>query len=140
MIYKSVIGVDPGTSTGWAVVDILNRELIILETLDFWSAHYTLASDVVLPEETIVVIEVPRNKKNWHGAGAAVDVGGVVREAALFADGAERLGFSVERVHPRGKIPSKNFNRITGWTGRSNEHTRDAGMLAWSKMKELTRS
>ncbi|HIJ23071.1 MAG TPA: hypothetical protein HPP64_09165 [Gammaproteobacteria bacterium] len=137
MKYNHIVGIDPGSSTGVAKLNVTTNKLEVLQTLDFWSAYNYL--DNFDRRETLVVIEVPTTKTNWHGNGAAIDVGGVIREAKLLADGIERLGFEVIRVHPRGKVPAKNFNKITGWVGRSNEHNRDAGMLAWSEMKRLTR-
>jgi hypothetical protein len=136
-LIKKIAACDPGSNTGVAVVDVHSQKIITLKTMDFWSAYNYL--DNFDRRETLVVIEVPTTKTNWHGNGAAIDVGGVIREAKLLADGIERLGFEVIRVHPRGKVPAKNFNKITGWVGRSNEHNRDAGMLAWSEMKRLTR-
>ena len=45
-------------------------------------------------------------------------------------DGLELAGVQVERVRQPGKVDAATFARITGWTGRTNEHQRDAGMLA----------
>ena len=125
----NVIGIDPGKRTGLAIVR--DGYLRSLYTIDFWSTYDMLAS--FSATDIKVVIEVPHNKKNWHGVGAAVAVGGVIREAQLLADGVERLGFSVTRVHPTGrgkKMKHAEFCKLTGWKGRTNEHARDAALLA----------
>lgn len=124
-----VIGIDPGTKTGMAIYDKKSRSLIDVWITDFWGAYGT----ILAAKEPIdkVIIEVPRCKKNWQGAGAAIDVGGIVREAKLLADGIEKLGIVVVRVHPQGKHDAAYVKKLTGWPKRTNEHTRDAIMLCW---------
>ena len=126
------VGIDPGTHTGLAVAE--DGKLIKLETLDFWTAYrkvcgligfYGFYGDILR-----VAVEVPKTKANWHGTAAAHNVGRVCREAELLADGIELAGAQVERVHPPGGVNAETFARITGWTGRTNEHQRIAGMLA----------
>ena len=36
---------------------------------------------------------------------------------------------AVSALHPH--MAAEAFGRITGWTERSNEHERDAAMVAW---------
>lgn len=33
----------------------------------------------------------------------------------------------------RTKLTAEQFNRLTGWTARTNEHSRDAAMLIWGR-------
>lgn len=125
-----VVGVDPGKETGVALVS--DGVLEFIDTVDFWTVYLMLGSSFN-PQDTRVVVEVPYNNKNWHGNGAAVAVGGVIRESRLLADGIELLGFDVTRVHPTGrgkKMKHKEFCELTGWRGRTNKHTRDAALLA----------
>lgn len=126
---NTIIGIDPGQKTGIALV--IDGKLVKLDTVDFWRAYRVVDSYKGIAIR--VAVEVPRNKKNWHGVGAAVAVGGVIREAQLLAEGIERLGFIVDRVHPTGigkKMKHAEFCKLTGWVGRTNEHTRDAALLA----------
>lgn len=122
------IGIDPGVHTGFAVAE--DGKLVRLQTLDFWQAYHTACVLIGEHGSLRVVIEVPKTKANWHGATAAHNVGRVCREAELLADGLELAGAQVQRVHPSGKVDAATFARITGWVGRTNEHQRDAGMLA----------
>lgn len=122
------IGIDPGVHTGLAVAE--DGKLIRLETLDFWVSYHIVCGLIDEHGSLRVVIEVPKTKANWHGSAAAHNVGRVCREAELLADGLELAGAQIERVHPPGKMDAATFTRITGWTGRTNEHQRDAGMLA----------
>lgn len=96
----------------------------------FWKVYHIVCGLIDKHGSLRVVIEVSKVKVNWHGPAAAHDVGAVRRESMLLADGLELAGAQVERVHPPGKVDAVTFARITGWTGRTNEHQRDAGMLA----------
>jgi hypothetical protein len=45
---------------------------------------------------------------------------------------AKECGLAVVLVKPtRTKLKAEDFNRITGWQGRTNQEQRDAGMLIW---------
>lgn len=144
---KLTIGIDPGKKTGLAAWDGTNGVFHFLTTVDFWGAYDIIKSADVSSDFTVeqVVIEVPsttaifagqrgskwaRNRHTTAKAGA--DVGGVVREAHLLAEGLERLGLVVTRRHPIGKVDHTSFCHRTGFSGkRTNEHSRDAGMLAY---------
>jgi hypothetical protein len=124
------IGIDPGVRTGFAIEQ--DGKLVQLETTTFWAAYHTVAQLLSECGDVQVIIEVPGTKANWHGESAAHNVGRVCREAELLADGLELAGAHVERVQPQGKIGAELFRRLTCWTGRTNQHQRDAGMLAIS--------
>jgi hypothetical protein len=131
-----VFGIDPGTKTGVAKYDKLLGRLTDVFTTDFWGCWDYFNYDCVLADQAIskIRIEVPRTKTNWHKKGCditAANVGGAIREAKLLADGLEKLGYNVEMVHPQGKVDAGYIKRLTGWIGRTNEHTRDAIMLCY---------
>lgn len=129
-----IIGIDPGKETGLAVYDTKTRKIREVFMTDFWGA-YEYVNDIIrgmILEK--VIIEVPRTKTNWHKKGCDItsaNVGGIYREAHLLADGIEKLGVKVVRSHPAGKECAAYIKRLTGYTGRTNEHTRDAIMLCW---------
>lgn len=139
------IGIDPGKETGFAVYDHLEKRLIVLDTVDFWTAYsWTL---YYWRRRTIrcVVIEVPSNKHVFHkpGANAAanqrmgVHVGSVIREAELLAIGIELNGINVKRVEPVGKRDAAAFKEaFPEWTGRSNQHNRDAAFMTLRRCPE----
>lgn len=134
------IGIDPGKHTGFAVYDLRTERFARLETLDFWSAFGAVM--LYQPEMlSRVVIELPDTKHIWHKDAAtrsamqrqAVNVGSVLREAELLSMGLRKAGYPVENANPRGKVDEKKFKMITGWTGRSNQHCRDAGLLCYGR-------
>lgn len=135
MIY---IGIDCGKNTGIAICYDGKIKLI---NSDFWHAFHYI-KDTFDTEKTKVIIEDPskirtiyaknRHQSKMATAKIAQDVGGVKRESELLADGLEWAGFLVERVKPNNtKKDAKTIKRITGYGGRSNEHTRDALMLVY---------
>lgn len=136
-----VVGIDPGKSTGFAVYSVDWERLIVLETLDFWGA-YDRAMGFVRTVPTMVIIEVPNSKHVWHKGAASeralqrqgANVGSVVREAELLAEGLARENCIVKRVQPRKKVNAKDFATITGWTNRSNQHERDAAMMCFGRV------
>jgi len=137
---KSSIGIDPGVKTGFAVYSIDLGQLLEVETVDFWTA---VDKVMFYPPSylTRVVIEVPDTKHVWQGGAKnaktlqrqAVNVGGVIREAQLLAEGLEREGYPVVRVPPRGKVDPTKFARYTGWKDRCSQHARDAAMLCYGR-------
>lgn len=140
---SAVIGIDPGKNTGFAVWDKQQQQITVLQTLDFWQAY--AAVQAYPADTTLIKIEVPDTIKVWSenksvssmskmatASKVATNVGGVIMQAELLADGCKRLGYRVEKVHPKGKVDADYFKRVTGYVGRTNEHSRDAGMLAFS--------
>jgi hypothetical protein len=136
---KVSIGIDPGKTTGFAVYDI-EDDILTLRDTTFWEVFELI---YVYPKSEIyeITVEVPNSKTVWHSTGAnqktaartGVNVGSVLREAELLAEGLERYGYNVRRVHPRGKVDAKKFNAFTGFTKRSNQHQRDAGLMCFRR-------
>lgn len=139
-----IIGIDPGTSTGFAVYDAIRDEIVQVHTLSFWSAYYAVREYATLDFREnlkVVVIEVPDTKRVWQSSKGniasvqrtAVNVGSVLRESVLLADGIDGIGIGkCVRVNPRGKTNQERFKQLTGWEGRRlNQHERDACMLCY---------
>ncbi len=135
-----VIGIDPGVNTGFAVYRRINREIISMRTLSFWSLYNEML--LLAPGDYLVAIEVPKHSRLHEyqdgKTGArlrekiAGNVGGIAREAELLADGIELLGFEVRRITPtRGKWSAKDLLQRTGIATRTNEHVRDAIALCY---------
>ena len=126
------IGIDPGNSTGFAVYDRIEKKFLVVETLDFWMAYSKAQAYSV--KDTRIIVEVSKTKANWQkdkSTTTSVNIGGVIKESKLLAEGFRRLGFYVETPHPRGKVDASYFKRVTGYQGRTNEHMRDAGLLCF---------
>jgi hypothetical protein len=139
------IGIDPGVRTGFAIEQ--DGKLVQLKTLSFWPAYHLAVQLFRENGQLAAVVEVPKTKANWHEKSAAHNVGRVCREAELMADGLELAGIQVMRVHPCGWFNKKLkmteeafFRMITGWGGKSNEHSRDAAMLLFMRKDSQQKS
>lgn len=133
------IGVDPGVVTGYA--EAQGGKIIRLESVDFWGAYDRIVE--YRPEEIrMITVEVSSTTNVWHdtpGKGSRVkraakvgqNVGGVRREGQLMVQRLQQIGYTARSINPLGKMTAERFKRITGWTGSSNEHTRDAGIMAF---------
>ncbi|MDD5392411.1 MAG: hypothetical protein PHE17_05265 [Thiothrix sp.] len=143
MRYPVSIGLDPGEHTGFAVYDRVSRRFSELREISFETAVWEITEKY---KAAIIVIELPNNKSVWHKPGAgglaaiqrtAVNVGSVLREAELLKRSLQYFGkrkgcdYEIRTVHPQGKVDAARFERITGHSGRSNQHCRDAGLLCW---------
>ncbi|MFA6213401.1 MAG: hypothetical protein WC714_28450 [Candidatus Obscuribacterales bacterium] len=126
-----VIGIDPGKTTGIAICH--NGKLINVFDSDFWGCISTLKAY----ESATVVIELPTTKHVWHNDAVnkssvqrtGVNVGSCIREAELLVKwlSLNERNYIIQR--PQGKKTAEQFAKITGWTKRTNQHQRDAGLL-----------
>lgn len=146
-----IIGIDPDIEkNGFAVC--VDGQLTQLLNLNF----VEVISFIIDNKESIkkVVIEAGWliTKSNWHTKGKRIsaearekiakNVGenhATGKHLAMFI---ESLGLKVQLLKPQGKITTikgvngnpnitsaEIFNKKTGWKGKSNPETRDAGML-----------
>jgi hypothetical protein len=145
------IGIDGGTHTGFAIWVPVERRFIEIETTDFWGAldkiqalgfNYDKSLFAVVVEDPAQIKTVHiKNKTNIQVSEAkkmlkiAQDVGGVKRESRLLISRLESLGYNVIAVKP-SQAKNKDataFNSVTGWTGRTSQHARDAAMLVFNR-------
>ena len=131
-----IIGIDPGKNTGIAIYDPTRKVLTEVYMAKFWDAVELMRG---LSRQDTVVIELPASKHVHHdeavNKGAiqrtGVNVGSVIRESELLIELAGILKLPCIIQRPGGKTKAKAFKKITGWTGRTNQHNRDAGMLCY---------
>jgi len=146
---KYVIGIDGGVNTGYAVYDRIERKLTTVFTTDFWGAVRLL--DLVAAPENIadyeVYIENPSgNAPTFAKQGAkgmlvynkiSQNVGANKREAILLIEYCRLKGIKVTPVRPNKssmtKLSADKFQKITGYVGRTSEHSRDASMMIFGR-------
>lgn len=128
-----VIGVDPGKTTGLALsvsgeLQDVDSEGII-EGMLWVQDHYT--------EDTIVVVEDAR-KMGYHPGNSNsakwMNVGKVKRDCQVWEEFCEYKNYRYHLISPQNvqtKLDADYFEKVTGWEGRTNEHKRDAGMIAF---------
>ena len=141
-----VIGIDPDLVKSGVAVSF-NGSLSQLyalsfpELLEFAKDKYAEHGDRV----EFIVEEVEADKTTYQRAGMnqnkmrkiAQNVGQVKGTKRVLVDCFNYYGIPVRLVRPlrgeykkQAKNDAKYFNRITGWTGSSNEDKRDAALLA----------
>lgn len=131
-----ILGIDPGVHTGVATyVDGLLTELETIEP-------HCLERIIRGRMPARVVFEDSRLQSHTWTSGAsraaaakmARNVGEIDAWCRLISAVCADLGVSAHSISPAGKgakLDAKRFASVTGWPGSSNEHTRDAAMVAW---------
>ena len=129
-----IIGLDPGVSTGCAIY--CAGVLTHLQTI----APHDIESYITKAMPARVVFEDSRlQSKVWTPAkGAAAlkvarNIGEIDAWCRLIAAVCARLGIASHGVSPKGKgakLTHERFVVVTGWAGRSNQHERDAALVA----------
>lgn len=133
-----LIGIDCGVNTGFA--RSFGGKLSELKTYTIIEAMDDLlfyCKNGRNPVGVKIYIEDARKRKWVTGGREKLQgVGSVKRDAQIWQEFCEYYEFDYELVAPknnRTKLTAEQFNRLTGWTARTNEHSRDAAMLIWGR-------
>lgn len=143
-VIKTVVGIDPGVNTGFAVVD--NGSFTDIETMTFTEAQawclncidrYREQGNVSTLE---LVIEDPRGQfvpYNQREPQRIKGVGSVERDCKLWIEFCEFYGIKYRLVKPGKyrKIDAATFKKWTGWKVRTSEHARAAAMMVFSEVR-----
>lgn len=132
-----ILGIDPGAHTGIAVFK--DGALWMLETI----APHQVADYLTKARPSRVIFEDSRlishvyttTKSRAAALKMARNVGEVDAWCRLIASVCSELGIPYHGISPKhkgAKLDAKEFARVTGWLDSSNEHTRDAAMVAWN--------
>lgn len=129
-----LIGIDPGQSTGIAIYEA--GILVELLTLQPHRVAQALqgAEKVVFEDSRLQSHTWKRGKNIPATLKMARNVGQVDAWCHLISAVCKDLGVPTLGISPKGKgakIKDAEFRLTTGWDGRSNQHTRDAAMVAW---------
>ena len=131
-----IIGIDPGVSTGIAVFQ--DGALWKLETIaPHQIAGYLAAGRpgrVVFEDSRLTSFMFTTVKSRPAALKMARNVGEIDAWCRLITSVCEDLRIPAHGISPQGKgvkLDAKQFALATGWTGNSNQHTRDAAMVAW---------
>lgn len=132
-----IIGIDPGTSTGMAMLQ--DGRIVWLDTV----AHDMIERVLWHGQPHIVAIEDSRLQPVFHRAGvggrAMLKIAANVGEINALCKQIEAIvsrmpGVQFVAVSPLAKgakLNAEGFRDLTGWALRSNQHERDACMVAW---------
>lgn len=142
MIY---IGIDTGVSTGLAVWSCRAMKFIEIETLKIHQAmqtviEFNISAEAGFYSGLTVIIEDARLRK-WYGNNSNAKLqgaGSVKRDAKIWEDFLKDKGINFELVAPsKGmtKMNAKSFEFLTKWTNKTSEHSRDAALLIFNKIR-----
>jgi len=133
----TVVAIDPGVNTGFAVTD--NGSLTDIETMTFTEAQAWCLNCIEryrdLPGHTLeLVIEDPRGQYvpiAQREPQRIKGVGSVERDCKLWIEFCEFYGIPYRLVKPGKyrKIDAATFRKWTGWIGRTSIHSRCAAMM-----------
>lgn len=139
------IGIDPDMiASGLAVVS--GKQITKLHSVRLPNLVATIQA-IGSPDEVIIKLENPEANKGLFASHAAknkavsikvaMSVGKVQSTAHHIQEMLIAAGYPVKLVTPlkgplkrQAKDDAEYFNRITGWTGRSNQDQRDAALIA----------
>ena len=131
-----ILGIDPGTNTG--VAHFVDGELARLETIAPHQIERILReampARVVFEDSRLQSHTWTRGNSVAATAKMARNVGQIDAWCSLITAVCGELGIPAHGISPLGKghkMAADQFERITGWTGRSNQHERDGAMVAW---------
>lgn len=138
---KIYIGIDTGRDTGFAVWD--GRKLLRVETRTIVYAMAEVLDHLSRGDDVHLVFEdarqrkwIPREKNNAEYRGKLMGAGSVKRDCEIWEEFCKLYAIPFQATPPKNnttKLTAETFRRITGWTGRTSEHARDAAMLVFGK-------
>ena len=134
--HRTLIGLDPGASTGVAIY--IGGKLDKLETVEPWRIPEVIqahgAHRVVFEDSRLTSYMFTTVKSRPAALKMARNVGEIDAWSKLIVAVCEQLKIPAHGISPKqkgAKLDAKEFERLTGWTGRTNSHERDAAMVAY---------
>lgn len=133
--YDLLIGIDTGVNTGFAVYHPGTKKLIIVETVPIHKAMEQVTDLHLKSKRNIKVrFEDARQVKFKTSTAKAQGAGYVKAHAQIWETFLKDKGIEFEAVRPvkaLTKLDQPLFSKITGWTGKTSNHARDAAMLVY---------
>jgi hypothetical protein len=134
-----LIGIDPGKKTGISLYSPTQKSLMLCETLGICQAMDTVTK---LQQDGIpieVYFEDARLRK-WIPKSSGREVlqgaGSIKRDCSIWEEFCIFHGIECHPISPKDnmtKLNAKTFQKITGWSGKTSEHSRDSGMLVFGR-------
>ena len=135
--FKYYIGIDCGASTGLAIWCKYSNRFRQISTVKIHEAMAAVKYwNDTNPGEIKVRVEDARKRK-WFGEAGPEQLqgaGSIKRDAKIWEDYLTDLKIEFEMVAPknnRTKLKADKFILVTGYKGKTTEHSRDAAMLVF---------
>ena len=135
------IGIDTGTHTGFAVWDDKTRRFISLETLMIHTAMEKVQQIYLQNGGDAFVIFEDARQRTWFGkdkntSAKLQGAGSIKRDCSIWEDFLTDYEIPFRAVPPQKgctKWDDKYFKMVTGWKGKTSNHSRDAAILVFGK-------
>jgi len=129
-----IIGIDPGANTG--IATYIGGKLHSLQTIAPHQMREAItgASRVIFEDSRLTSFMFTTVKSRPVALSMARKVGQVDAYCNLITAICADLGIPAHGVSPKNKgakLNAEQFAKATGWVGKSNEHARDAAMVAF---------
>ncbi|ULR90941.1 hypothetical protein [Comamonas sp. B21-038] len=131
-----ILGIDPGAHTG--VATFVAGQLVGLHTIEPLHIERFIRERapmrVVFEDSRLQSHTWTKASSRAAAAKMARNVGQVDAWCSLINAVCAELGIPAHGISPAGKggkLDAEAFKRKTGWPGKTNEHARDAAMVAW---------
>lgn len=133
----TILGIDPGSQTGIAIFragkldELLTIQPHVL--IECIQAHKP--SRVIFEDSRLTSFMFTQAKSRAAALKMARNVGEIDAWARLITAVCGDLNIAVHGISPKDKGPKLNavqFAKVTGWLAPSNQHVRDAAMVAWA--------
>lgn len=133
-------GVDPGVNTGLAMWK--DDELKVVETVNIIQAMSRVLAAWEASEDDVTVVFEDARQRQWlplernasEYRGKLMGAGSVKRDCEIWEEFCNVYGIKYVARPPRAgatKWTADTFRRITGYTGRTSNHARDAALLVY---------
>ena len=138
------VGIDPGEHTGVAVWDSCGQKFTSIQTLKLHEAmSYVNLLECGYENMVFVVFEdarqrtwFPKERNASEYRGRLMGAGAAKRDAAIWEEFLTDYGIPFEAHKPQAhgtKWKADFFAKVTGYTGRTSEHARDAALLVFQR-------
>lgn len=137
------IGIDPGVHTGIAVWNAKEKRFILIDTANIGRAigiclmYFDKYVDLhLIVEDARQRKWIPREQSLSQFKGRAMGAGSIKRDCQIWEEFARDYSLEITFVPPRKgatKWDADYFKKVTGWTGRTSNHARDAALLVFGK-------
>lgn len=136
---RYVAGIDPGTKTGFSVWDRHDKKLIVVDCMKM---HVVMEQIRVFAAGAVggVFVRVEDARQAVFGRNGAINksklqgAGSIKRDCTIWFDYLTSLNIPFEMVRPNKRLSKWDaitFRQTTGWTGRTNSHSRDSALLVF---------
>lgn len=132
----TIIGIDPGVNTGIATYQ--KGALVGLQTIEpHQIGAYLLEAKptrVIFEDSRLISFMFTQVKSRAAALKMARNVGEIDGWCRVITSVCGELGIPFHGISPKAKgakVGATEFARVTGWLAQSNQHERDAAMVAF---------